>query len=65
MTLIISIETDEYLFEEHEEDGRTSSQPHTNPDSFTLARLQARVHRVHLTRIHSPQDNKKNKEEKQ
>ena len=64
MTLIISIETDEYLFEEHEEDGRTSSQPHTNPDSFTLARLQARVHRERM-RIHSPQDTKKNKEEKQ
>lgn len=64
MTLIVSIETDESLFEEHEEDGRTSSEPHTQPDSFTLAQLRARVHRK-MMRIHSPKDTKKNKEEKQ
>lgn len=62
MTLIVAIETDECSFEEHEVDGRTSSQPHTNPDSFTLAQLRARHHRK-MMRIHSPKDN--NKEEKQ
>lgn len=65
MTLIISVETDECIIEEHEEDGRTLLHPHTNPDSFTIAQLRARVHRKWLTRIHSPQDTKKNKEEKQ
>jgi hypothetical protein len=64
MTLIVSIENDEALFEEHEEDGRTSSEPHTKPDSFTLAQLRARVHRKMLRTL-SPQDTKKNKEEKQ
>jgi hypothetical protein len=64
MTLIVRIENDEALFEEHEEDGRTSSEPHTNPDSFTIAQLRARVHRK-MMRTHSPQDTKKNKEEKQ
>ena len=45
MTLIVAIETGECSFEEHEVDGRTSSQPHKNPDSFTLAQLRARQHR--------------------
>ena len=44
-TLMIRVETDEYIFEEHGIDFRTSSRPHTNPDSFTLAQLYARVHR--------------------
>lgn len=64
MTLIVSIETDEYLFEEHEEDARTSCEPHTNPDSFTLARLRARVHRKMLRTLQST-GHQKNKEEKE
>jgi len=64
MTLIVAIETDECSFEEHEEDARTSCEPHTNPDSFTLAQLRARVHRKMIATLQS-KGHQKNKEEKQ